>query len=485
SVGAITLPYWDHMATAKQIIQYFDGTLTFESMVEPQNQARPLFPRLIFVANAALTRWDIRSEYVYIYLTIYGSFAALLFAWWQLFKKVRGVITVSGALLLSIISFSPVAAMNQYWSLMLLATLSYFCAVLAFLVTSMRPFSWGANVLAAALAWISAYSISQGLFVFPAILILHLLIGQRAFRPTRWSIFWLANLLVCYAVYLPGVALGGVTQPLPTVFDFVAFVAVYIGNPLGSLLWFPEMGVVWLRETIVINFAVGLLLLLLAAFTAWKARRRLRLAEPEVLIFYSFGMYAIACAVVTGWGRASGEFAVASANSSRYSTFAAALLFGLIFYYGSEFRRGSLVFAMATKAILAVFVAASTVSYVRAIPVYKAAHNDNEWLADVYGPNAEVTNLDRKAYPDPEYFDPKRRDLLRLGIGPYRLLPLRNRAIYSGAFVGAVPLKSGTTVSQKFRVAFPIIRSISFPVVTWGKWPSSYTVLWKATDVQN
>jgi hypothetical protein len=82
--GAITFPYWDHVPTAKYIIRYFDGSLTFNDLVEPHNEARPLFPRLIFVASAALTKWDLRAEYSYIYITVYGALAALLIALWRL-----------------------------------------------------------------------------------------------------------------------------------------------------------------------------------------------------------------------------------------------------------------------------------------------------------------------------------------------------------------------------------------------------------------
>jgi glucan phosphoethanolaminetransferase (alkaline phosphatase superfamily) len=94
----------DHMATAKQIVEYFDGTLTFQSLIEPLNQARPLFPRLTVIANAALTNWDIRSEYVYIYLTVYGTLAALLLTLWRISKEWPRLITLTAALCISIVS---------------------------------------------------------------------------------------------------------------------------------------------------------------------------------------------------------------------------------------------------------------------------------------------------------------------------------------------------------------------------------------------
>ena len=139
--GAITLPLGDHFATAKLIIKYFDGSLTFRDLLEPQAQARPLFPRLIFIANAALTNWDIRSEYYFIFLTVYGTLAALIFSLLTITQRQSKTYVLLAALLISIVVCSPVAAMNHWWSLMLLATLSYMCALMAFLLFSIAPMS--------------------------------------------------------------------------------------------------------------------------------------------------------------------------------------------------------------------------------------------------------------------------------------------------------------------------------------------------------
>jgi hypothetical protein len=483
--GAREFPYWDHMATAKQIVEYFDGTLTFHSLLEAQSQARPLFPRLIFIANAALTKWDIRSEYVYIYLTVYGVLAALLAALRRISKDWPNLNVLTTALLISIIACSPVGAMNYYWSLMLLATLSYFCTIVAFLAVSENPFSWRANILAAALGWIAAYSISQGLLVFPVIFMIHQLIAARKFVLNRWSAFWLANLIVCYSLYFPGLTTDVPLPPRPALLDFLGFVAVYIGNPLGSLLWFPHMGAILLRHTIIINGVCGALLLGLTGYTAWRAWPELSARRPEVLIFLALSVFAGACAMLTGLGRANGPEPIAVANSSRYSIFAACMLFGLIFYYAAKLARNEIAFSFWKKALIGFFVIASVVSYFRGIEVYRLTHDDNEWLANVYGPDAEPTDLDRRAYPDASYFDPLRADLLRLGIGPYRRIPQVTAAIYDGALLEAIPIKPGTVITQRFRSAYRVVRSVSFQVVNWGKAPAGYRVRWSAVGLKD
>jgi hypothetical protein len=348
----------------------------------------------------------------------------------------------------------------------------------------MRPLSWPANTLAAIFGWIGTYSLSEGLFVFPAILIIHQMIAPRPYMLTRWSMFWLVNLLVCYALYIHDSFIDG-SHP-PAAINFIPFIFVYVGNPLGSLLWYPAMDVVWLPETSIINAICGVLLLGLGGITAWRASHELSNRRPETLIFFSFAAYAGACTVVTAWGRAVGDYPIATANSSRYSIFAVCYLFALIFYYAPKFARGELAFTRWHKAAFGIFLIASAVSYVRAIPVYKSAHDDNIWLANAYTRHAEPTDFDDRVFPLAEYLYPKRADLLRLGIGPYRsIAETAATAIFDGAYVAAVPLAPGTIVKQRFRSAHPIIRSISFPIVTWARRPSRYRIHWKAVGIKS
>jgi hypothetical protein len=481
--SAILYPYWDHLTDMVQISQYYDGTLTLKSLLEPQQPTRPFFPRLIFVINAVLTKWDIRSEFVYIYLTVYGGFAALLFALWRSSRDWPLHAVLTAALLISIIACSPVGSQNHYWSLMLIATLCYFGSLVALVAISVYPESWPANIVGAMFAWVAAYSLGPGLFLFPAIFLVQQLVAPQLFKPTRWSMFWLCNWIVCYSVYFPGAPFTGSTTP--KLFDFLAFTAVYIGSPFGSLLWFPYMGAIDIPHTTVINAICGTIIIGLTLYTVWRALLERQAKRPETLFFLSVAAYVGASALVTTWGRASGPFAIIGANSSRYSLFSACLLFGLIIYYAGKYARRELIFTTWHKVAVCIFVAASAVSYVRSFPVYKKAHDDNVWLAEVYNPRAAPTDLDTLAYPDFDYFEPKRADMLRLGIGPYRTLAEPKDRIYSGAFVAAEALKPGHVVTQRFQPTLPAVKSISFKLVTWGITPDAYRIVWKVVETKD
>jgi hypothetical protein len=57
------------------------------------------------------------------------------------------------------------------------------------------------------------------------------------------------------------------------------------------------------------------------------------------------------------------------------------------------------------KVGIAIFFTASIVSYARAVPVFKATHDDNDWLAAVYDPHRQSTALDLRAFPNRRSFD--------------------------------------------------------------------------------
>src|SRR5258707_764553 len=81
--GAITFPFWDHVALINVISKYHDGTLHFADLIAPHNQTRPLTYRAIYLFNAIMTDWDIRSEYVYMYASIYSLWALHIYALWR------------------------------------------------------------------------------------------------------------------------------------------------------------------------------------------------------------------------------------------------------------------------------------------------------------------------------------------------------------------------------------------------------------------
>jgi hypothetical protein len=78
--ASITVPFWDHTELIDWIASWYDGNFRFSSLWEPHNHTRPLVYRVVILFNAVLTDWDIRSEYIYMYLALYGTFACHVWA---------------------------------------------------------------------------------------------------------------------------------------------------------------------------------------------------------------------------------------------------------------------------------------------------------------------------------------------------------------------------------------------------------------------
>lgn len=411
--GALREPYWDTVAMGPPIVKWFDGTLTFADLIITHSQSRPLFPRLLYVGTAAFTRWDVAYEYIWLYLTTCGALAALLVALIKVSRDWSPNVILTTAFFIAVVFCSPVGSTNHDWSIMLMLTLSYLASIIALLMVSFRPFSWPVNIGAAVLSWIATYSIVQGLFLFPTFIVLHQLIAfapppRAKFVPTRWTIFWAANMAICCAVFLPGVPGSSQADSLSKVFEFCL---IYTGNPIGGLLWFPELGSIDVPYLAPLNEACGVVILLLTAFTvlhSWSTMRK-----PATLIFLSLSIFSAANMLVTAWGRAAAGAHIGS--TSRYSIYAALFIFALAFYWAPKVGRSRIV-----QGCVGLFLVLATVSYIRAIPVYKINRDMNEFIIKAYAPNGADTAFDLKTYPDPDYFRKVKLDLARLKIGPYR-----------------------------------------------------------------
>jgi hypothetical protein len=494
--SAFEVPYMDHILTAKYIIRYIDGTLRFSDLFDPLNQARPFFPRLFFILNAAATDWDIRSEYSFLYLTLIGALGLHFVALQKLSKQLPGFPFATTVLLFSIIACSPVAFHNHMWSLMIVATLAHLFITASILTASFGAYSWSANIVAAALAWAGSYSIGNAIFVFPAVCLAHQLALPKPWRPGKWGTFWFLNLVCLLILYLPGLPTN--PEGSPTIREAFLFFLTYLGNPLSSLIWFPvqaELGAVFPGY---LPALTGALLLVFTGYTAWRAFPRLRAGQPAAFSFFTLSSFAIAVGLAAGLGRSSGA-AIEHGFVSRFALWSAYLLLAFIYYYATEFSENRITTKRRYLAIgvIGIFVLASTVSYVRAVAVYRNSHESQTRMFDIWYPTSGdvryVWQLHGKT-PEELYLDLHQtaRSLFRLGIGPYRTRPALAPTTFDiKQFVEAIPLTSGTTVVQRIKALGPTFQSLSVRMVNWGAEQSSYDIDWtilaisqgKATEI--
>lgn len=482
--SAITFPFWDHAELIRFLQSYYDGTLRLSDLWQPHNHSRPFTYRLVYVVNAIVTGWDIRSEYVFLLLSIFGAYAIHLRALYRLDARHTRVGFAGGAAALSIFFFSPVGHNNHWWSMMLQLDLASLLIAYALLRVAFGTDRWRAHVAAAAACWLATYTLTNGLIAFLAIIFALVLAQWPRLRPDRHILFWLVNFAAVLAVYLPGLPHepGG----RPTIGALIEFSLVYLGAPLGGLLDFTYRDNFDIPEGLLLNAACGAVLLAYAAWLLWRAREEVRRREPSAVILLLFALFAVGSALATAWGRAAFDaFGVANANGSRYSIYSSYLVFGIIYRIAGlsakdALRGGTRWLAAAALATLTVF---GTLTYAAARPVYVAAHDFNRQLAAAYQ-NRGAGELDKLIYPEPRFVAHLKSALLRLELGPYRdLASHRVELLAAKQFVAPVPLSAEARVYQRFKAGRNGLKAIDLQTVTHGKRHGSVDFVWRLYEV--
>jgi len=489
--AAITVPFGDHVDLIRFIVPWYEGNFHFSSLWAPHNHTRPLVYRLVMILNAVATDWDQRSEYLFIYLSIYGTFAC--FAWLAcrivIGTGARAALPVT-LLSISLLAFSPVGHNNHWWSMMFQLDATNFFIALSLALVVIRPESWVSHVVAVTSCWLATYTLTNGFFAFVAVIVTQQLSAPKLFRPERFAVFWAVNLVAAAVCYLPGMHMK--ESPInPTILQLIEFSLAYLGAPLGGLVWFPYRNMFDLPQSIALNATCGCILLISCALLCWNAFPRVRKRHSAAMVLYAFATFAIISAVATGWARAAlDEFGVANANASRYTIFGAYLLLGQIYYVGAGFaqgwwdeRRNPLVLRRVVLTLASLFTVAAFVSYGRGWPIYANAHEFNRDLSQAYTWGMDPTPNDKFIHPRPEAVAYLKRELQLLELGPYAHRALVGVPSPVGKFSEPAFLSSRRTVTQRFQATSDGLKRLSFRFVTPNGPRTRNTVTWRVTEL--
>jgi len=485
--ASITVPFWDHTELIRWIASWYDGNFRFSSLWEPHNHTRPLVYRIVMLFNAVLTDWDIRSEYIYMYAALYGTFACHIWALqWVTAGAVRGMVYPLALFLASLILFSPVGHNNHWWSMMFQLNAANLFIAFGLLIPFIRPQCWSSHVSAAVSCWLAAFTLTNGFFAVLAIGLVFQLSATQLLRPSRWTLFWGGNLLALLVCYLPGITLS-TSSVHPTLLQLAQFCLAYLGTPLGGLLWFPFPNMFDIPLPIATNAICGTLLLASGAALCWHARAQLREQDSAALILFGFTIFAMVSAVATGWGRAAfDEYGVSNANASRYSIFGAYLMLGQLYYLAAGFAHGwwnhvglRRIAALSATA----FVLLSVVTYVRAVNVYDNAHNFNKTLFYAYPWGLQPTAQDKFIHPNSESIKRLKSDLQRLELGPYSSRTFNSQALPIGEFSKVGLLSGSRQIVQRFNSTEDGLKAVVVMLITPNGKQKDGNIEWQISEV--
>lgn len=303
---AVNMIYYDQWTDIGVIVHAHSGTLTLGTLWAQHNENRILFPNLIVLALAYTSHFNIVFEDYLSGLFWCGTAAFLIVAHKRRSPSVSWIVYVPVALLL--LSFIPVgdtlfgAQIGWFIALWGLAGALYFLD---------RPvLATPALVAAIAAGVIGSYSSMEGLFIWPAGLVL-LYLRQRPRAPV---IAWIASGLVTGAVYFVDydfAAAGGnksyvLHHPLIAVKFFVSS----IGNVVGTI--YPNSSPSTGNTNVLI---LGALILAIAVWALIRGvRRRQSGGSPIGVALICFGLLFMA--VIT-----LGRSQLGLVDAERYSIF--------------------------------------------------------------------------------------------------------------------------------------------------------------------
>lgn len=489
--SAITVPFWDHVDLIRFIVPWYEGHFQFSSLWVPHNHTRPFVYRLVMVLNAVATNWDIRSEYIYLYLSIYGTFACYV---WLASRIVIGagaaVVRPVTLLSISLLLFSPVGHNNHWWSMMFQLDATNFFIALSLALVFVRPNSWATHVVAAISCWLAAFTLTNGFFAIAAIIVTLQLSTARLLRLDRFALFWIVNAVVASALYLPGMHMDASPQN-PTLLQLIEFTLAYLGTPLSGLLWFPYSNMFHIPLSVVPSAICGFGLLLSCAALSWNALPRLRQRDSAAMVLFGFAGFAMLSAVATGWARAAfDEYGVSNGNASRYSIFGAYLLLGQVYYVGAGLAQGwwdersyPWLSRRAVFSLAVLFAIASFVSYGRGWKVYADAHQFNNNLTQAYTWGTAPMDGDKFIHPNPQTVAYLKREMQLLDLGPYASRALRQVPFPAGKFSKPAYLSSRRSVTQRFTATEDGLKRLSFKFVTPAGKATKGIVKWQLVEV--
>jgi len=373
----VDLPYSDQWAFVWFLRRAYEGTLSLHDLWLPHNEHRMLFPRIVFLALARLSGWNISYELAANIVLATGILAVLLHQTRSTSSSLgaRGAGFLIPALSLTV--FSLKQADNWLWGLQLSFFLNALAVVSGIIALAMPAFRWWRFLAAVFLGVVASYSTANGLlYWFVALPVLFALPRGRRNTKRLCRAIWLLAAAATIGSYLydyhgsdAGAAVASILgHPL----DHVTYVLCYLGNPVG-----PNH----ILATCLAG-ALGLLALLVTGLLLVRSRH---LTPGALAPYYSLALYSLGSACLTSVGRAS--LGALQAKVSRYVTMASPLWIAVLVLLYLLFRasvlearaqdarrRGRRAVAGAALAAFAAVVLAVGRSSVKALPVFQDWH---------------------------------------------------------------------------------------------------------------
>jgi len=224
----ITVPFWDARELVPLLERIQSGTLAFSDLWAQHNEHRIFFPKVIMLALAQLTGWDLTWELIINF--ILASVTLLFFC--HLLRQTLDSSWPWVSILFSAFIFSPCQWENFSWGWQLSVFFTNLAMGVAVWSVTRWPGRWRGICLAIGAALIASYSVINGLMTWVAVLFL-ILQRERNWKHAVLVGFAFTTAMVFYTPGYTGILQSNLLFLISHPLDFIVYVLIYLGSPMG------------------------------------------------------------------------------------------------------------------------------------------------------------------------------------------------------------------------------------------------------------
>ena len=301
--NGVTVPFMDQWDLVPLLEKAHAGELGLSDIWTQHNEHRIFFPRLLMLALASLTHWNIMYE-LYTNMILAGLILLFLYS---LLNKTYGNYTPSWLIVvLSFLVFSPAQWENWSWGWQIQIFLSVLGTVAAVWSVSSWPSQLKGVIIGIVAAVIASYSFNNGLLTWIVVGMILLVKRERKWKDiSLWIVAFIVTTVLYYYKYTKPAHHPSLLAFINHPYDFIRYVFAYLGSPLS----FGKKD---------ISITIGLLSVIIVCIGTISAKRSSEEDFNRLLPWLALGLYAILSAAATGIGRLG--FGVSQAVVSRYTT---------------------------------------------------------------------------------------------------------------------------------------------------------------------
>lgn len=323
----VNVLFWDQWSIADTIIKAFEGKLTFSDLIAQHNESRKFFPRLIWIALAYLTHYNVRYEMLLSFL--FACVTSVNIFWLSKLTvdgKLRKFILLG--LIANCIIFSPVQYEAWFMGPSSVVFISIACITTCFVTACSTLQPRAKFLVCGVLSTISTYSFANGMLSWIVVLPVLALSKSREELINKtwlflgWFIGFTTNATFYFYNYHKPPTHPRFSETLTHPLQGVHYFLCFLGNQLA---WGTGL------NSLIIASIIGLFFLSAWVFS-WIYFLRFFKDENlryRMLSWLMLGTYSVLSAIIATSGRLG--FGVQQSLSSRYTTFSGYLIVATIY----------------------------------------------------------------------------------------------------------------------------------------------------------